>query len=50
MNLAQDASPGLDLEGRLVSQGRLKIGLGEILDNLQPSLRDLIMFHGVTQD
>jgi hypothetical protein len=47
LNLAQDASPGLDLKGRPVPQGRLKIGLDEILDNLQPSLRDLIMFHDV---
>ncbi len=27
-----------------VPEGRLKIGRDAILDNLQPSLRDLIMF------
>ena len=43
LNLAQDASPGLDLKGRPVPQGRLKIGRDAILDNLQPSLRDLII-------
>jgi hypothetical protein len=47
LNLAQDASPGLDLNGRPVPKGRLKIGLNEVLDNLQPSLRDLIIFHDV---
>jgi hypothetical protein len=47
LNLAQDASPGLDLKGRPVPQGRLKIGRDAILDNLQPSLRDSIMFHDV---
>ena len=47
LNLAQDASPGLDLKGRPVPQGRLKIGRDAILDNLQPSLRDLIMLHDV---
>ena len=47
LNLAQDASPGLDLKGRSVPKGRLKIGRDAILDNFQPSLRDLIMFHGV---
>ena len=47
LNLAQDASPGLDLKGRPVPQGRLEMGRDAILDNLQPSLRDLIMFHGV---
>ena len=40
LNLAQDASPGLDLKGRSVPQGRLKMGRDAILDNLQPSLRD----------
>jgi hypothetical protein len=40
-------SPGLDLKGRSVPKGRLKIGRDSILDNFQPSLRDLIMFHGV---
>jgi hypothetical protein len=30
----------LDLKGRPVPQGRLKIGRDTILDNLQPSLRD----------
>jgi hypothetical protein len=40
LNLAQDASPGLDLKGRPVPKGRLKIGRDAILDNLQPSLRD----------
>jgi len=30
--------------GDPVPQGRLKIGRDAILDNLQPSLRDLIMF------
>jgi hypothetical protein len=47
LNLAQDASPGLDLKRRPVPQGRLKIGRDSILDNLQPSLRDSIMFHDV---
>jgi len=47
LNLAQDASPGLDLKGRQVPQGRLKIGRDAILENLQPSLRDLIMFRDV---
>ncbi len=47
LNLAQDASPGLDLQERPVPQGRLELGRDEILDNLQPSLRDLIMFHDV---
>jgi hypothetical protein len=47
LNLAQDASPGLDLQARPVPQGRLEIGRDEILDNLQPSLRDLIVFHDV---
>jgi hypothetical protein len=47
LNLAQDDSPGLDLKGRSVPKGRLKIGRDAILDNFQPSLRDLIMFHGV---
>ena len=47
LNLAQDASPGLDLTGRPVPEGRLKIGRDTILDNLQPSLRDLIMLHDV---
>ena len=40
LNLAQDASPGLDLKRRLVPQGRLEIGRDAILDNLQPSRRD----------
>jgi hypothetical protein len=44
LNLAQDASPGLDLGERPVPQGRLKIGRDAILGNLQPSLRDSIMF------
>jgi hypothetical protein len=30
---------------RSVPEGRLKIGRHAILDNFQPSLRDLIMFH-----
>jgi hypothetical protein len=47
LNLAQDGSPGLDLKRRLVPQGRLKIGRDAILNNFQPSLRDLIMFHDV---
>ena len=47
LTLAQDASPGLDLKGRPVPKGRLKIGRDAILDNLQPSLRDLIMSHDV---
>ncbi len=46
LNLAQDDIPGLDLKGRSVPKGRLKMGRDSILDNLQPSLRDLIMFHG----
>jgi hypothetical protein len=37
----------LDFAGRPVPQGRLKIGRDPILDNLQPSLRDSIMFHAV---
>jgi hypothetical protein len=37
----------LDWKGRPVPQGRLKIGRDPILDNLQPSLRDSIMFHDV---
>src|ERR1700730_12405692 len=40
LNLAQDASPGLDSKGRPVPQGRLEIGRDEILENVQPSLRD----------
>ena len=48
LNLAQDASPGLDLRTtqsrracpELVERGRLKIGRDAILDNLQPPLRD----------
>jgi hypothetical protein len=35
------------LKGRPVPQGRLEIGRDAILDNLQPSLRDSIMFHDV---
>jgi hypothetical protein len=31
----------------LVERGRLKINSDAILDNLQPSLRDLIMFRDV---
>jgi hypothetical protein len=55
-NLAQDASPGLDLEGRpsprracpeLAERGRLKIGRDAIMDKLQPSLRDSIMLHDI---
>jgi hypothetical protein len=42
LNLAQDASPGLDLKGQLVPQGRLEIGRSAILDNLQPTLRDWV--------
>jgi hypothetical protein len=46
-----ELSPGrqswVAFEGRPVPQGRLKIGLDAILDNLQPSLRDLIMLHDV---
>jgi hypothetical protein len=49
-NLAE-LSPGrqawIAFEGRPVPQGRLKIGLDPILDNLQPSLRDLITLHDV---
>ena len=45
LNLAQDASPGLNLKGDPVPEGRLKIGRNAILDNFQPSLRDLIMSH-----
>jgi len=45
--LAQDASPGFDLQARPVPQGRLEMGRDEILENLQPSLRDLVMFHDV---
>jgi hypothetical protein len=40
LNLAQDASPGLDMQARPVPQGRLEMGRDEILGNLQPSLRD----------
>jgi hypothetical protein len=43
LNLAQDVSPGLDLKGWRVPQGRLKTGRNAILDNFQPSLRDLII-------
>jgi hypothetical protein len=32
---------------KLSPAGRLKIGGDALLDNFQPSLRDLIMFHGV---
>jgi hypothetical protein len=35
----------LDSKGRRVPQGRLEIGRRALLDSLQPSLRDLIMFH-----
>jgi hypothetical protein len=42
LNLAQDASPGLDLKGRPVPEGRLEIGRDAIL--LQPSLRDKLDF------
>jgi hypothetical protein len=46
-----ELSPGrqswVAFEGRPVPKGRLKIGLDAILDNLQPSLRDLIMLHDV---
>jgi hypothetical protein len=45
LNLAQDASPGLDVKGRPVPKGRLKMCRDAILDNLQPSLRDSIRFH-----
>ena len=45
LNLAQDDSPGLDLQGRPVPQGRLEISREAILDRLQPSLRDSIMLH-----
>ncbi len=45
--LSPDASPGLDLQARPVPKGRLEIGRDEILESLQPSLRDLIMFHDV---
>ena len=47
LNLAQDASPGLDLQGRPIPQGRLKIGRDAIMDSLQPSLRDSIMLHDI---
>ena len=43
--LAQDGSPGVGFEGDLVPKRRLEIGRDEILENLQPSLRDLIMSH-----
>ena len=36
-----------ELEGDSVPQGRLKIGRDVILDNLQPSLRDLIMLYAM---
>jgi hypothetical protein len=45
MNLAQDASPGLDLKRRPSPAGRLKMDRDVIL--LQPSLRDSIMLHDV---
>ena len=32
---------------KLIPKGRLEIGRDAILDNLQPSLRDLIIFHDV---
>jgi hypothetical protein len=35
LNLAQDASPGLDSKGRLVPQGRLEVGRGAILNKFQ---------------
>jgi hypothetical protein len=41
LNLAQDESPGLGLKRRPVPEGRLKIDRDAILNNLQPSLRDL---------
>jgi hypothetical protein len=47
LNLAQDASPGLDLTGRPSPVGRVKIGREAIMDNLQPSLRDSIMLHDI---
>jgi hypothetical protein len=47
LNLAQDASPGWDLKGRPVPQGRLEMGRDPILDNRQPSLRDSIILHDV---
>ena len=47
LNLAQDASPGLDLKGRSVPQGRLELGRHAILDILQASFRDLIMVQDV---
>jgi hypothetical protein len=48
LNLAQDASPGLDLKGRPSPVGTAeKQAADAILDNLQPSLRDLIMLHDV---
>jgi hypothetical protein len=40
LNLAQDASPGLNLKGRPVPQGRLEVRRDAILNDLQPSLRD----------
>jgi hypothetical protein len=46
-DLSPGRSPGLDLEGRPVPEGRLKFGGGSILDILQPSLRDLVMLHDV---
>jgi hypothetical protein len=45
--LSPGRSPGLDLQGRQVPQGRLKIGRDAILENLQPSLRDSIMLPDV---
>jgi hypothetical protein len=45
--LSPGRSPGLDLQARPVPQGRLRLGRDEILENLQPSLRDLIMFDDV---
>ena len=43
--LSPGRSPGLGLKGRPGPQGRLKIGRDPILDNVQPSLRDLIRLH-----
>ncbi len=47
LNLAQDASPGLDLKGRPSPVGTAENRPRRILDNLQASLRDSIMLHDV---
>jgi hypothetical protein len=47
LSLAQDASPRLLRKDDPVRKGRLKMSRNAILDNLQPSLRDSIVFRDV---